>query len=107
MTASPLNTDASVEVRKAVRFFWAWLILATSLSIAGNVTHAILKAPEGAVILAAVAAVVPPVILLGSTHSATLLIKTRRLGWTFVIALTLTIALAGCAFALLLGAGSP
>lgn len=58
MTASPLNTDASVEVRKAVRFFWAWLILATSLSIAGNVTHAILKAPEGAVILAAVAAVV-------------------------------------------------
>ncbi|WP_231987806.1 hypothetical protein [Mycobacterium sp. 852002-51152_SCH6134967] len=30
--------------RHAVAFFWAWLMLATSVSLTGNVTHACLTA---------------------------------------------------------------
>ena len=51
--------------RGAVRFFWIWLIPATSVSVAGNVAHAVLTAPSATVRLAAAAAVVPPAVLLG------------------------------------------
>src|ERR1700757_5194182 len=81
-------------------FFWAWLFAATSMSVAGNVTHAIMNAPRGTVALAAAAAVVPPAVLLGSTHSVALLLETRRLGVTYWCALIMTVALAGCAFVL-------
>ena len=91
--------------RNAVRFFWAWLLLATSVSIGGNFLHAWLTAPPGMRIWAAIAAIVTPTILLGATHSVALLIKTRhRDGWTVVDAialdatLLLTFAVAGCAF---------
>jgi len=70
------------------------------MSVAGNVTHAIITAPRGAVALAAAAAVVPPAVLLGSTHSVALLVKTRRLGASYWCALVMTVALAGCAFVL-------
>ena len=43
---------------RATRYFWGWLIVVTSVSIAGNVTHAFLKAPPGARVLAAAAALV-------------------------------------------------
>lgn len=91
--------------RNAVRFFWAWLLLATGVSIGGNFLHAWLTAPPGMRIWAAIAAIVTPTILLGATHSVALLIKTRRRdGWTLVDALVLgttlllTFAVAGCAF---------
>jgi len=70
------------------------------MSVAGNVTHAIMTAPRATVVLAAVAAVVPPAVLLGSTHSVALLIKTRRAGASYWCALMMTIGLAGCAFVL-------
>ncbi|CQD24314.1 hypothetical protein BN1232_06157 [Mycobacterium lentiflavum] len=88
-----------------MRFFWAWLLLATGVSIGGNFLHAWLTAPPGMRMWAAVAAIVTPTILLGATHSVALLIKTRRRdGWTVVDAivlgatLLLTFAVAGCAF---------
>lgn len=84
----------------AVRFFWIWLILATSVSVAGNVAHAVLTAPTGTLRLAAAAAVVPPAVLLGSTHSVSLLVRTRRAGFIYWCALVMTIALAACAFVL-------
>jgi hypothetical protein len=91
--------------RDAVHFFWAWLLLATGVSIGGNFLHAWLTAPPGMRTWAAVAAIVTPTILLGATHSVALLIKTRRRdGWTVVDAivlgatLLLTFAVAGCAF---------
>jgi hypothetical protein len=86
--------------RGAVRFFWTWLILATSVSVAGNVAHAVLTAPSATVRLAAAAAVVPPAVLLGSTHSVALLVRTRRVGFVYWCALAMTLALAGCAFVL-------
>src|ERR1700737_2090878 len=93
-------TQPDDGARAATRFFWAWLFAATSMSVAGNVTHAIMNAPRGTAALAAAAAVVPPAVLLGSTHSVALLIKTRRLGVTYWCALMMTVALAGCAFVL-------
>jgi hypothetical protein len=84
----------------AVRFFWVWLMVATGVSVAGNVAHAVLTAPMGTVRLAAAAAVVPPAVLLGSTHSVALLVRAHRLGWHYWCALAMTFALAGCAFVL-------
>jgi Protein of unknown function (DUF2637) len=98
MIAEVAAGDATT--RGAVRFFWIWLTLATSVSVAGNVAHAVLTAPSGTVRLAAAAAVVPPAVLLGSTHSVALLVRTRRVGFNYWCALAMTIALAGCAFLL-------
>jgi hypothetical protein len=98
MSASAATLEASA--RGATRFFWLWLFVATSMSVAGNVAHAVMNAPKGTVALAAVAAVVPPAVLVGSTESVALLIKTRRLGVIYWCALVMTIALAGCAFVL-------
>jgi hypothetical protein len=77
-----------------------WLILATSMSIMGNVTHAVLHAAVGTVGLAAGAALVPPVVLLASTHSVAVLVRTRAGGFTYWCALMMTVALAACAFVL-------
>jgi hypothetical protein len=88
------------STRGAVRFFWMWLIVATAASIAGNVVHAILNAPKESTALAAAAAVVPPAVLLGSTHSVALLVRARRTGAAYWCALLMTFALAGCAFVL-------
>jgi hypothetical protein len=98
MIADMAAGDATT--RGAVRFFWVWLILATGVSVAGNVAHAVLTAPSATVRLAAAAAVVPPAVLLGSTHSVALLVKARRVGFIYWCALAMTIALAGCAFVL-------
>ncbi|WP_428338839.1 DUF2637 domain-containing protein [Mycobacterium sp.] len=68
--------------------------------MAGNVAHAVLTAPTGRVPLAAAAAVVPPAVLLGSTHSVALLVRARRVGVPYWCALLMTLALAGCAFVL-------
>jgi hypothetical protein len=84
----------------AVRFFWGWLMAATGVSVAGNVAHAVLTAPMGMVWLAAAAAVVPPAVLLGSTHSVALLVRARRVELHYWCALAMTFALAGCAFML-------
>lgn len=87
--------------RGAVRFFWAWLFVAAAMSVAGNVTHAVLNTSgETVELAAAAAAVVPPAVLLGSTHSVAVLVRARRVGVTYWCALTMTIALAGCAFVL-------
>jgi hypothetical protein len=85
--------------KRATRFFWCTLILATGASVCGNVAHAVLAQPEHAPI-AATAAVVPPVVLLGATHGVALLVRSRAGGAVYWCALTLTVALAGCAFVL-------
>ena len=98
------GTDAGIAVvrerRGASRFFWMWLIVATSMSVTGNVAHALLHAPAGTIALAAGAALVPPVVLLAATHSVALLVRTRAGGITYWCALAMTLALAACAFVL-------
>ena len=56
MGTSPAQEQSGTAA--ASRFFWLWLFTATSMSVAGNVTHAIINAPRGTVALAAAAAVV-------------------------------------------------
>lgn len=104
---SPAVVRADAARRHALWFFWMWLLFATVVSIGGNVIHAWMTAPEAHLrVLAAVAAAVPPAVLLGSTHSVALLIKTRRRGYrridAFVLgaALLLTVGVAACAFAM-------
>jgi|GEM_PF-2718619 len=57
--------------RRAVRFFWCTSIAATGASVAGNIAHALLAAPDHASIAAA-ASVVPPAVLLTSTPGVAL-----------------------------------
>lgn len=60
------------------RYFWSLLVGAAATSVAGNALHAVVPHSEplpGAV--AAVIATIPPVFLLLSTHSLTLLIRRR------------------------------
>jgi len=80
MISRAASADAGIalirETRGAARFFWMWLIVATSMSVTGNVAHAVLQAPAGAEALAAGAALVPPVVLLAATHSVALLVRT-------------------------------
>jgi Protein of unknown function (DUF2637) len=85
--------------KRATRFFWCTLILATGASVCGNVAHAVLAQPEHAPI-AATAACVPPTVLLGATHGVALLVRARTTGATYWCALALTVMLAGCAFVL-------
>jgi hypothetical protein len=73
----PPQDPARAGQKAAVRFFWAVQILATGASFADNMTHAVLDSPHDAVTIAAAAALVPPMELLGATHSVALLVRTR------------------------------
>jgi hypothetical protein len=86
--------------RHAVGFFWAWLILATSVSLAGNVAHAWLTAAPGTRWLAACVAAVPPIALLLSVHGLAVLAKATASGAVYRGAVAATGALAVGAFIL-------
>jgi hypothetical protein len=57
-TTSDVGTRIARQRRGAARFFWMWLIVATSMSVAGNVAHAVLHATTGTVAVVAAAALV-------------------------------------------------
>ncbi|MGV0744969.1 DUF2637 domain-containing protein [Mycolicibacterium sp. XJ870] len=60
------------------RFFWAVLVASAAVSIGGNALHAVI--PKGVPLsswLAAAIAMVPPVMLLASTHGLSLLARVR------------------------------
>jgi len=94
------ETEMARQRRGAARFFWMWLIVATAMSVTGNVAHAVLHAESGTVALSAGAALVPPLVLLAATHSVAMLVRTRAGGVTYWCALLMTLALASCAFVL-------
>jgi TRAP-type uncharacterized transport system fused permease subunit len=75
----------------------AWLFVATAMSLTGNVTHALLRAPAG---LAAGAALARPVVLLAATHSVAVWVRTHAGGITDWAAPLMTVPLAACAFML-------
>lgn len=93
-------TTGDDDRRRAGTFFLGWLVLAASMSLAGNVGHALLIAPSETRWLAALASLVPPIVLLAATHSATWLVRARSVGWVYCLALALTAALALGSFAL-------
>lgn len=101
-----MTTLATPGERKALRFFWYWLIAATATSIAGNVAHALLTsahAPAGSTInpiVAGALAVVPPIVQVGATHGVHVLVNARITGAAYKTALTITVALVVFAFTL-------
>lgn len=86
--------------RRAVRFFWAWLVCATVASLAGNITHAWLTAPPSARWLAAAVAAIPPAVLLAAVHGVAVLVGAGASGTTYRAAVAATAALAAGAFLL-------
>ncbi|WP_280263624.1 DUF2637 domain-containing protein [Nocardia abscessus] len=89
------------EEASAVRFFWGELLLVAAMSIAGNIVHAWINAPEDKRWIAAFVACFPPVALLAATHGVGLLVRAQnkaRFAYWVVVLLTATIA--GIAFAL-------
>lgn len=103
-TVKPVKTAEQRARAQARRFFWAWLLFTMAVSIGGNVIHAWMTAPADRRLLAAIAAAVPPAVLLGATHSVALLIRTRRRDYRLVDAIVLiagmilTVLVAACAF---------
>lgn len=84
------------EERSAVRFFWAELLLVAAMSIAGNILHAWINAPEGKQEIAAFFASFPPIALLAATHGVGLLVKAKngaKFAYWCVVALTAGIAI--------------
>src|ERR1700681_4133138 len=62
------QTEVSTRThRRAVRFFWGFLIGATTISLAGNITHAVLSYIPRVVVQIG-AATVPPIALLAAVH---------------------------------------
>lgn len=94
------HRNATDPREAATRFFRAWLIGATVASILGNVTHALLNPFAGSAIVAAVAALVPPVIQLGMTWGVHMLMRSRITGGAYVVAVMSTAFLALIAFVL-------
>ena len=84
----------------AVRYFWSWLFIATSVSLAGNVAHAWLIAAPGTRWLAACVAAVPPTVLLLAVHGLAVLVKATASGAVYRAAVAATAALAVGAFIL-------
>ncbi|MFI5716083.1 DUF2637 domain-containing protein [Nocardia sp. NPDC051750] len=83
------------EETSAVRFFWAELLLVAAMSIAGNIIHAWINAPEGKQEIAAFFASFPPIALLAATHGVGLLVKAKngaKFAYWCVVALTAGIA---------------
>lgn len=115
-SAVPAHVEPTPEVNKAeeaaerarevaIRFFIGWLVFSTSISIGANTIHAWLTAPPDMKVLAAGVAAVPPLLLLGATHTLAMMIKTRRRyrvidGFVLVVVLVLAVIVAACAFAL-------
>ncbi|WP_018604241.1 DUF2637 domain-containing protein [Mycobacterium sp. 155] len=95
-----IGSDVVDARRAAARFFWCWLIVATAMSVAGNVAHALLIAPAATRWMAAVAALVPPAVLISANHSISVLYRTRVGGGAYWVALLATIVLALGAFVL-------
>ena len=83
-----------------MRFFWAWLLGASLVSLAGNIAHALLTAPTGSRWLAAAVAAVPPTVLLAAVHGVAVLVKANASGAVYRTAVAATAALAAGAFVL-------
>jgi len=89
------------EHKRAVRFFWTVLAIASAASIAGNAMHAALNATAVPAAVAAAVATAPPLVLLASTEGVSLLIRVRQHGSAaYWCALAMTTLLAACAFVL-------
>jgi hypothetical protein len=84
--------------RRAVRFFWGFLIGATTISLAGNITHAVLSYIPRIVVQIG-AATVPPIALLAAVHGIALAVRAGASGPVYRWAVIATAAIGAGAFA--------
>lgn len=85
--------------RRAVRFFWAFLIGATLVSLVGNIAHAVLPYIPHVVIQIG-AATVPPVALLAAVHGIALAVRAGASGRVYICAVSAVATIGVGAFAL-------
>lgn len=84
-----------------MRFFWIELVVVAAISISGNAVHAVLNAPPRLAIVAAIVAMVPPILLLVATHGVGALVRARSgANFAYWIVALLTAAIAAIAFRL-------
>jgi Protein of unknown function (DUF2637) len=88
----PTEQDARAQARA---FCWTWLLFAMVASVGGNVLHAWMTAPAALRVEASVAALFPPLLLLGATHLVALLISTRRRQYRKVDLFVLVVVMLG------------
>lgn len=78
--SAPTQTEITrSNHRRAVRFFWAFLIGATTVSLIGNIAHAVL-AYLPPVVIQIGAAAVPPIALLAAVHGIALAVRAGASG---------------------------
>jgi hypothetical protein len=85
--------------RRAVQFFWAFLISATAVSLAGNIAHAVLPYIPRLVVQIGAAAV-PPIALLAAVHGIALAVRAGASGKVYCWAVGAVAAIGVGAFAL-------
>ncbi len=97
--STPTQTEiAAKNHRRAVRFFWAILIGATTVSLIGNIVHAALPYIPRIVIQIGAAAV-PPIALLAAVHGIALAVRAGASGTVYRWAVSATAAIGAGAFA--------
>jgi hypothetical protein len=77
-----MTTQAEITQRnhrRAVQFFWTFLIVATIVSLLGNIAHAMLPFMPRVVVQVGAAAV-PPVVLLAAVHGIALAVRAGASG---------------------------
>ena len=98
--STPTQTEvAAKNHRRAVRFFWCFLSGATSVSLVGNIAHALLPYLPHIVIQIGAAAV-PPIALLGAVHGIALAVRAGASGKVYCWAVGAVAAIGAGAFML-------
>jgi hypothetical protein len=97
-----MSTPTQTEItqrhhRRAVRFFWCFLIGATTVSLIGNIAHAVLPYLPRIVIQIGAAAV-PPIALLAAVHGIALAVRAGASGRVYGWAVSAVAAIGGGAF---------
>jgi len=90
---------AAKNHRRAVRFFWCLLIGATTVSLIGNIAHAVLPYLPHVVVQIGAAAV-PPIALLAAVHGIALAVRAGASGRVYCWAVSAVAAIGAGAFML-------
>jgi Protein of unknown function (DUF2637) len=96
-----MTTQTEITQRnhhRAVRFFWGFLIGATTVSLIGNITHAVLPYIPHVVVQIGAAAV-PPIALLAAVHGIALAVRAGASGRVYCWAVSAVAAIGIGAFA--------
>jgi len=83
---------------RAVRFYWCFLIWATTVSLIGNIAHAVLPYMPRVVIQIGAAAV-PPIALLAAVHGIALAVRAGASGRVYCWTISAVAAIGIGAFA--------